>query len=204
VAELLNQQQCAEWLDVSTRHVHNLVKLGLPTVNDAGKTAYPWPAGLHWYIRYQVELAKKGGTKPTAEASAEEDAAVRRREASARALKLEAEAEDAVLELHERRGQLVTVDYMAHQLDGVLRNLRAGVQNFEGRWADALVGLESTTAVRAVLRPASGSAGGSSSSASTSAAIDRVAMSSSIAADVLAEDDEPPADPDAGAADADG
>jgi phage terminase Nu1 subunit (DNA packaging protein) len=145
MAELLTQREIAEYLDLDVRSIRNLEKLGLPTRsvkpkggNGTPEKRYPWPAALHWYIRYKATPPKK-----------EKSDAKRLLKAQAR--KTEAQAAKEELSLLERQQLLMAVDDVERELEEILRNLRAGLLTFAPRWAPEIVGLETVGAARAKL-----------------------------------------------------
>jgi hypothetical protein len=140
MADLLTQLLLAEYLDMDARQVRRLEKEGLPTRSVRGEKRYPWPAALHWYLKYKTELAKKSSPA--------------QRLLLANARKAEAQAAMAENELFKQQAFLFTGDVIDREVEEVLRNLRAGLLTFEGRWAPELVNLETTGAVRAKLGPA--------------------------------------------------
>lgn len=152
MAELLSQKKLAEWLNVVPRTIYDLQKKGAPSTLDRGKRVYPWPAFLHWYIEYRINQALEKGGVGAADAEAALEAKLRA--SVAYADKLEAEAAQAQLALAEKRGQLVTLDYMVGELEKVLTVLRASLLTFSGRVAADLVGCQDTRSVRTVLDPA--------------------------------------------------
>ena len=83
----LAQKQLAQWLGLTARQIHNLVAEGMPAPVRNGRRVYPWPAALRWYIDYRVRAEVKRGT------GGDDAAALRRREAAARADRAETDAE---------------------------------------------------------------------------------------------------------------
>jgi phage terminase Nu1 subunit (DNA packaging protein) len=91
MAELLTQRAIAEYLDLDARQIRNLEKLGLPTRKVGGEKRYPWPSGLHWYIKYKTAAGKKQTTSKRLEA--------------AKLRSAEAKAEQDELDLFERQAR---------------------------------------------------------------------------------------------------
>ncbi len=146
----INQRKLAEWIGRTPRQIHNLVELGLPSRVEKGKRVYLWPAALHWYIEYRIDVDRKTRAGGDGDSAAE----LRRRQAAATADKAETDAELARLDLAKERGLTMTVDDAARQLEHILGGLNSALGNFAGRWAPELVQLPDTRSVRAKLEKA--------------------------------------------------
>lgn len=140
MAEMLTQQQVAEYLDINPRSVRNLQKAGLPMRRVKGDPRYPWPAGLHWYLRHKLQSALKNATP--------------KREIAARVRKLEAQADREELSLRRDRREVITLDDAQRSMEAVLERIRSVMLTFSGKWAPELVGCETTIDVRKRLEPA--------------------------------------------------
>lgn len=125
--KLVSQRELAKRLRLSVQQVANLVTKGMPRVGTPEKPQYDSDACWRWYVEFKVQDASRG--ERTAN------------EALARTRKLEADAMLTELAVEERRGSLVTVDYMAQQLERIAQRLRARLLAVPGKWAPSLVGI---------------------------------------------------------------
>ena len=130
MAELLPQSAIAEYLNVDVRQIRNLEKKGLPMVRVKGTPKYPWPAGLHWYLDFKIQAAlkKEGGGE-----------AERWRVRTERAKALRAE-----LDLAQRRGELLGVDWVLRQAERWLTLTRSHAMNLGPGIATNLAGAART------------------------------------------------------------
>lgn len=129
----VNQTGLAELLGLTTRQIRNLEREGMPHRADGAKKLYPIPGALSWYYKRQFVAEQ-----PT---SLEE----------AKLRKLSAEAEIVELELGEKRGQLLSIDFVRKDWERLLYAFRSRLLNAPSRWAADLVGLDTVEAVEAKL-----------------------------------------------------
>lgn len=135
----ISQREFAERLGITARQVRNLYDAGLPRTVESGKPAIPWPDALHWYVAWKTERQRSVGE--------EEKAALARR-------RLELEVRLQEIEVAEREGRVVTIEYLADQVAAMQQRLRAKLLNFAGKYAPAMVGLKTVAEAQARLEPA--------------------------------------------------
>lgn len=142
VDEKLNQQEVAERLGVSPRHVRRLHDEGMPREPDM---RYRWDAVLSWYVdrKQQEEVERVAGGQ-----GVEYDEARTRREF--------ARARMAEIELQKEEGRIVTREAHDQAHGEMLDVLRTNLLNMPGRWATDLTGHDSPRQVEAILRRAVG------------------------------------------------
>lgn len=128
--QYLTQAQCAAWLGISTREVHNLIRAGIPRQVRRGRVTYPWPECNVWYREHklQQQRADSGSSKAKI--------------VDLQARKLELELRSEELKLNERAGELVTIDYLEQQVQLILQQLRSKLRNVPGQYATQLVGIK--------------------------------------------------------------
>lgn len=135
----------ARVLGITPRRVQQLVKEGLP---QAAKGKYPLVECVHWYIRYwQVRAEGSGvpsGPSPDGHVS----------HAEARRRKEVALAEMRELELQERLGNLVSLDYMDEQLSDALQRTRQTLNAIPGKIAPLLIGCPTVARAQMLLQQA--------------------------------------------------
>lgn len=122
----VSQREIAEIIGVSVRQVRYLMDDGLPAVARNGDRVFPVPAAVQWYLARKVTEAKRAAADDPLEA--------------AKIRKMTADADRAELETEKLRAEVVTVDYMAKELDRTLQHLRGMCLAFPGRHAPELVG----------------------------------------------------------------
>lgn len=120
----LKQTEAAAALNLSTRHVQRLGKLGLPRNEDG---TYPFPACAEWYEDWRDEQASRNGS------GADPDLLT-----ASRARKEAALASLHELTLAERREDLVSVPEQAKLWDELARRTREGCMALPDRLADQL------------------------------------------------------------------
>jgi len=126
---------------ISRQQVHNLLKKdGFPVLTVGGKRRVPVVDANRWYVQFKAEEAIRR-LVPT-------------NEDEARARKLAAEARRAELELAKAEGELVTLDYLERQLEGLLQRLRAQLLAFPGKFAPRMAGLRSVPEAQSQLEAA--------------------------------------------------
>lgn len=132
----LSQSETASRLGLTTRQIHNLRAMGMPSESVEGKVVYLWPAALHWYIEHRIKAAEPKDFE------------------EARARKMAAEARLAELEQARMEGRSIDVEESARVVDAMLTQLRGQLITLPQRWAPALVGLGTLPKVQAVLEQA--------------------------------------------------
>lgn len=137
----VTQRDLARQFRLSVQQIANLDAKGLPSTLDAkGRKWYEPLSAWQWYMEHKLSAAhRKGEAKP---------------ETDSKARKLEAEARKLELDVMEREGSLVPLDYMEDQLRRICDRLRSQLITLPGRWAPSLVGLTSYQAVQLKLEQA--------------------------------------------------
>lgn len=135
--ELLTKEELAERLGITTRSVTNYVQEGMPQRTKSGRPVYSWPDCREWWTK---KIREDG--RSTREAAGDEDRKEQMAEARLRTALAEAEA--AELDLAERRGQLVTVDFMRGEFERMAQALRARLLALPTAWAARLGACETT------------------------------------------------------------
>ena len=114
----VNQKDLATVLGITSRQVYNLGEKGLPSSKASdGSRFYDLKVAVPWFVEYRKSLSRS---------SEKLEAEVRERRAKA-AL--------AELELEERMGSLVPVEYVEELVGPVLDDIRSKVVNLPGRVA---------------------------------------------------------------------
>lgn len=121
----------AERFGVDVRSVTNWVAEGMPQRSRSGKPAFSWPDCRLWR-----ESKIREDARAMRHAGGSEDLKVKMAELRLRAAL--AETESAELDLAERRGQLVTLDYMAGEFERITSALRARLLSLPSAWSDRL------------------------------------------------------------------
>lgn len=130
-AELLTRQELADRFGVDVRTVTNWVQDGMPQRKRSGVAVYSWSDCYRWReqrIRDDERATRHAGGNTSRK---EQMAEARLRVALA-------EAEQAELDLAERRGQLVTVDFMVAELERITDALRGKLLALPPTWAAQL------------------------------------------------------------------
>lgn len=131
----------AQLLGVSTRQVTNLVEKGIQTIVDGNSRSFPLPEALHWYIKFKLTDAGKGGANVS-----DLD--------RARLKKMEIEIQQSELQLLRERGELVDRLTVERLIADLLQVLRGEMLNFPARWAADLVGIPKVLEMRLALKKA--------------------------------------------------
>ncbi len=137
-----NQQDLAGLLGIVPRQVKNLVDTGkLSSIVETGRRLYPLPLCVHEFVKYQRELVQ-----------------VKKDELDlldqAKLRKLNAEAEQAEMDLLRKRGELLDRPTSERAMSEVLQALRSEVDQMPGRYARKTVQLTNAQRSRAVWREA--------------------------------------------------
>lgn len=130
-SELLTKSQLAERFGVDVRSITNWAAEGMPQRSRSGKPAFAWAECRDWR-----ENKVREDARATRHAGGSEDVKVKMAELRLRAAL--AETESAELDLAERRGQLVTIDYMTGEFERITSALRASLLSLPAAWADRL------------------------------------------------------------------
>lgn len=143
--ELLTRAELAERFGKDIRTITNWIAEGLPQRSRNGEIVYSWPDCREWreaQIRTDARLTRHHGGS--------EDKKLEAAELQLR--RYRAEAEMAELEVAERRGQLVTVNYMATEFERIVQSLRAQLLAIPTQWAPRLDKCKTTLDRQLVLR----------------------------------------------------
>jgi hypothetical protein len=138
-----NQQDLAGLLGIVPRQVKNLVDTGkLSSIVENNRRLYPLPLCVHEFVKYQRELVqvKKDDLDLLDQAKLR---------------KLNAEAEQAEMDLLRKRGEMLDRVISQRAISELLQALRSEVDQREGRNARKTVQLSSVAKSRAVWREAS-------------------------------------------------
>ncbi|MGN6104067.1 MAG: terminase small subunit [Kofleriaceae bacterium] len=130
-SERLTRDQLADRFGVDPRTITNWVQEGMPQRTKSGKPVYAWGECRDWREKKIREDARANR-----EAGGSEDRKTQMAEARLRTALAEAEA--AELDLAERRGQLVTVDFMRGEFERIGHALRARLLAMPPAWAARL------------------------------------------------------------------
>ncbi len=129
--EVLAQKELAARLDLDPRQIRNLSKRGMPTtyLGESGmERGYPWPACLHWYVRFKVEAETQRLSTP-------------QRMQAAQIRDLEAKAAKSELALALVRGEQLDRPLVTRERRQAFEQLRNISMNRPSRWAPQLDGL---------------------------------------------------------------
>jgi phage terminase Nu1 subunit (DNA packaging protein) len=137
---LVSQKEIARLIKRSTQQVANLVTQGMPRLEKDGKWLYPVTECLLWFGR------KQGADEARREKPKNRTDVLNR--------KLLAEVQLAEMDLAQREGQLVTLEYLETQVAGICQRVRAVLLSVPGKWAPALVGCKTVPDAMTRLRPA--------------------------------------------------
>lgn len=119
----ITQRELARRLRLSVQQVANLVARGMPRESSG---QYDPDKCWRWYVEFKT---KRAGQREGVEDESRE-----------RARKLAADADLTELAVEERRGNLVTVEYMAKQLERICLRLRSRLLAVPGKAAPQVVG----------------------------------------------------------------
>ncbi len=129
--EVLAQKELAARLDLDPRQIRNLEKKGMPRtyLRDEGEErGYPWPACLHWYVRFKIEAETQKLTVP-------------QRLQAAQIRDLEAKAAKSELALAQVRGELLERSLVRRERQMAFERIRNVNATRASRWAPQLEGL---------------------------------------------------------------
>ncbi len=132
--EVLNQKELAARLDLDPRQIRNLSKRGMPTtyLGETGEErGYPWPACLHWYLRFKVDAETQKFTTP-------------QRLQAAQIRDLEAKAAKSEMALSQMRGELLERPLVSRERQQAFERIRNVSSTRASRWAPRLDGLSGT------------------------------------------------------------
>ncbi len=145
--EFVTGDQLGEIVNRTARTLFNYQKEGIPFQADGKAVRYPLVGAVRWcldkFARERGEGEGDGKALSVAKQKEIEDLM------KARAQRLNAE-----LDLAERQGRTVTVDFMAAFCEEVFGAVMAVIQNAPGDCGDELVGVTSVAAARAIVRRA--------------------------------------------------
>ena len=111
---MATQEECADWLDISSRRFRELLDEGV--IVRADKGGYDLKSVVKQYIRQQREIAAGRGGGESQAIKADEDARLAR-----------ARADKAEMELAEARGQLIPADQIADTWNAAVQIMRTRV-----------------------------------------------------------------------------
>lgn len=129
--EVLAQKELAARLDLDPRQIRNLEKKGMPRTylrEDGEERGYPWPACLHWYVRFKIEAETQKLTVP-------------QRLQAAQIRDLEAKAAKSELALAQVRGELLERPLVRRERQQAFEQIRNVNATRASRWAPQLEGL---------------------------------------------------------------
>lgn len=141
--EKLNKAELAERFGVDVRSITNWVALGMPQRKESGRLVFSWPECREWredQIRNDARAIRH----------ADNDADKKTKAAEYRLRQLEIETEQAELDLAERRGELVPVDFMTSEFSRIAQALRNQLLSLPSTWAMRL-GTAVTTIDRQII-----------------------------------------------------
>ena len=127
-AELLDREQLADRFGVDIRTITNWVGDGMPQRVRSGKPVYAWLECLKWREE-QIRKDRRGLRE------AGDDEQRKEQLAEARLRVALAEAEEAELNLAERRGELVPVQFMRDEFERIAQALRTRLLATPAAWA---------------------------------------------------------------------
>lgn len=137
----VNQHDLAALIGVTPRTVSNLVTAGtISSLIEKGKRVYPLPVVVHEFIKYQKEL---GSTTKGKEMDPLDAARLR---------KLNADAEQAEMDLLRKRGELLDRVTSERAISEILQALRSQGAQAPGRYDKRFVQLPTAAVARALLR----------------------------------------------------
>lgn len=136
----VNQLDLAALLGIVPRQVKNLVDGGkLPSMIEHGKRVYPLPAAVHEFVKYKVDQVSKDDDK----LDALDQAKLR---------KLTAEAEDAEMDLLQKRGELIDRVTSQRAVAEIVGGLDGQMSEAPSRHSRKLIGLKNESSARKALR----------------------------------------------------
>lgn len=138
--ENITQAELAKRLNRTTKQIRNLTNnQGMPRNADG---SYPWPAAHEWWVKFKAE--EKDRRRGSEKGATDLD--------RARAAKELSLAEMAELTLLERKGELVSTDYLARQVEDCCVAVRAALNNVPGKYAPRIQGIDSVGKAQLVLQ----------------------------------------------------
>lgn len=135
--ELLTRESLAERFGVDVRTITNWVQAGMPQRTKSGKPVYSWPECRDW----REEQIRKDGRSLRAAGG---DMDVKAQVAALRLRREQIETENLELDLAQRRGDLVTLDFMRTEFERVALALRQRLLTLPTAWAGRLGACETT------------------------------------------------------------
>lgn len=145
--DILNKSEIAERFGVDVRSIELWVADGMPRRKISGRPAFSWHDCRKWReqrIRDDERATRHGDT------SEERKTKV----AEYRLRQLEMETENADLDLAERRGELVPLEFMRTEFDRIAQALRTGLIALPQTWALRLGEATSTVERQIILQDA--------------------------------------------------
>lgn len=127
----LTKKEVAELSCVDIRTITNRLGKGLPSHRDGGELFFVW-SEVHAWNEQQI----RDDARATRQAGGNEDAKTEAAELKLRQLRVE--TENAETDLYERRGRLVTVDFMREEFQRIGEGLREGLLRLPGDLASPL------------------------------------------------------------------
>lgn len=142
--ELVSGEQLGELINRTTRTLHNYQKAGIPYQVEGKAVRYPLVAALRWCIDTFTAEHKQGadGKPPTVAAQKEHEDLLK-----ARSQRMQAE-----IDLAERQGRIVTIEFMRREFEETMAALRDVLLNLPGDLADQVLGVPTKAKVRALIR----------------------------------------------------
>lgn len=140
--ESITQAELSRRLNRTARQIRKLNDRGIPRNEDG---TYPWPEAQEWWVKFKQGEKDRRGLTPSKEPS-ELD--------RARAAKEWNLAELRRLELEEKLGNLVSIDFMDAQLAAALQRTRQVLNTLPGKIAPLLVGCATVPRAQMILQQA--------------------------------------------------
>lgn len=135
--EKLSKAELAERFGVDVRSITNWVALGMPQRKESGRPVFAWPECREWrevQIRNDARAVRHGDDSEERKTKA----------AEYRLRQLEIETENAELDLAERRGELVPLEFMRTEFSRISLALRNRLLSVPQTWAVRLGAAQST------------------------------------------------------------
>lgn len=140
--ESISGEQLGELINRTSRTLHNYQKAGIPHSAEGRSVRYPIVAAVRWCLDNLASEKGGEGKEPSVAKQKEHEDLL-----AARAKRMQAE-----IDLAERQGKIVTVDFMRAETEETFAALRDVLLNLPGDHADSVLGLTSRPKARAVLR----------------------------------------------------
>ncbi len=145
--ESVSGEQLGELVNRTARTLFNYQKEGIPHQAEGKAVRYPLVGAVRWcidkFVRERGEGEGEGKALSVAKQKELEDL-----------MRARAQRVNAELDLAERQGRTVTIDYMAAFCEDLLSAVMAVIQNAPGDCGDELVGITSVAKARASVRKA--------------------------------------------------